>query len=131
MSNANDPELEAIFWRDEILQVMFWLRGEQLRESITAPDLEVFLNASAHDIHFHLERVAEEGYLASQPDALGFWQNTRYSLTELGVKEGGRRFKDEFSDMQKAAHGECGPDCVHCKDGNFELCKAHQHNHEH
>ncbi len=130
MGDNDNKDLDAIFWRDEILQVMYWLRGEELREVVTAPDLEVFLSASASDIHFHLERAVEEGYVERHPDGMGLWQNTRYALAERGVKEGGRRFRDEFNDMQKGGHGECGPDCVHCKDGNYHLCAAHQ-KHEH
>ena len=127
---GGNSELDAIFWRDELLQVMYWLRGEDLREAVSAPDLEVFLSAPAADIHVHLERAVGEGYLTSLPDSAGLWRNTRYSLTERGVKEGGRRFRDEFYEMQKGGHGECGPECTHCKDGNYHLCAAHQ-NHAH
>ena len=36
----------------------------------------------------------------------------RYALTEEGAREGGRRFADEFKDLTKPGHGECGdPDC--------------------
>jgi hypothetical protein len=36
---------------------------------------------------------------------------TRYSLSDLGRGEGGRRFADEFVGMQKVGHGECNADC--------------------
>ncbi len=32
-----------IYWRDEILQVMFWLTGEGFGQEFTADDLKKFL----------------------------------------------------------------------------------------
>ena len=55
MSKEHDAALNALFWRDEILQVMFWLKGEGLAEVVTAQELETFLNTDVKTIHFYLE----------------------------------------------------------------------------
>lgn len=119
--------LDALFWRDEILQVMFWLQGEGLAEIVSANDLQVFLNGDLKTIRFHLEQAANAGYLIRHPDAAGMLDAARYSLSELGFKEGGRRFKDEFADMQKSGHGECSADCVCHQTGDYANCPSHSH----
>ena len=43
-------------------------------------------------------------------------------MSELGVKEGGRRFADEFSGLQSTAHGDCGPECPTCKGVPRDAC---------
>lgn len=128
MDNLNQP-LDTLFWRDEILQVMFWLKGEGLADVVTAQDLESFLNTEAKTIYFYLEQFSEEGYLARHPDPAGMPTGTRYSLSELGRKEGGRRFQDEFAGMQKSGHGECSADCICHQTGDHANCPTHGHQH--
>ncbi len=106
-----DSALDAVFWRDELLQILFWFRGEGLSEAVTPRELVTFLDAGEAFVQRHLERLVEEGYVARQapasPDA-----PIRYLLTEWGVKEGGRRFADEFEGLTGQAHGECNnPNC--------------------
>ena len=133
MDNVNHSmdgqPLNALFWRDEILQVMFWLKGEGLAEVVTAQELETFLNTDAKTIHFYLAQFTEEGYFVRHPDPAGMPSDTRYSLSDLGRKEGGRRFQDEFADMQKSGHGECSADCSCHKTGDRSTCPTHGHQH--
>ncbi len=118
MMNTDDP-LDAIFWRDEILQILYWFRGEGLGETVTPRDLLSFLDADEALIQHHMERLVDEGYTV-QVDSMP----ARYRLTELGIKEGGRRFADEFAGLTKQAHGECNdPNCA-CKTHGPEACKA-------
>ena len=121
--------LEALFWRDEILQVMFWLQGEGLGDVVSAGDLQVFLDGDRETIQFYLEQAAGEGYLVRHPDAAGMLPETRYALSEAGRKEGGRRFADEFAGMQKSGHGECSADCVCHQTGNPADCPSHRPQH--
>ena len=123
---ADDQQsLNALFWRDEILQVMFWLRGEGLAETVTARELEVFLNQQADFLFYYLEQFTGEGYLVRYPDPAGMPDNTRYGLSDLGRREGGRRFQDEFADMQKSGHGECSADCACHQTGDHANCPSH------
>lgn len=103
--------LDELYWRDEILQVMYWYRGEGFGDIIAARDLMTFLPADETFLNSQLERLVGEGYLVRQDDAL----MSRYTFTPYGAREGARRFADEFAGLTGQAHGECGPDCPHCK----------------
>jgi hypothetical protein len=106
-----------LFWHEEILQVMFWLRGEGLGERVNWPLLERFLDVDASIGIRYVERLVDEGYLAEQDG----W----FVLTEKGAEEGKRIFGEEFADITRPAHGECGPDCwCHASTEEAEACLA-------
>ncbi len=111
--------LDALYWRDEILQILYWFRGEGLGEIIRPRDLLPFLDASEEASAGHLDRLVAEGY-AARLDG----EPARYQLSVLGVKEGGRRFADEFAGLTGQAHGECNnPDCA-CQTLGPEACES-------
>jgi hypothetical protein len=95
--------LRALYWRSEILQVMFWLRGEGLGETIDAPLLERFLGVQAQVGIGYLDRLVLDGYLELAPGG--------YVLSETGLAEGRTEFALSFSDLTRPAHGECSEDC--------------------
>jgi hypothetical protein len=112
-----DP-LDDIRLRDELLQILFWFRGEGLGDAVTPRDLTTFLGVDADPVQRRLERLVEEGYV--DPDPGG----ERYSLTAWGIKEGGRRFADEFAGLTGQAHGECNnPNCA-CQTEGPQACEA-------
>ncbi len=124
-----DNPLDAIYWRDEILQIIFWFRGEGLGEIVTARDLVTFLSVGEAFVQGQLERLAGEGYLTTgATDAIS--GPPCYQLTVWGVKEAGRRFADEFEGLTGQAHGECNnPNCS-CQTLGPEACAsrtAHTH----
>jgi hypothetical protein len=110
---AFDP-VAALRCRDDILQAMYWMRGEGFGEETDAGMLQSFLVVEEVLLREQLGILVEEGYL-EQSDG-------RYRLSTLGVKEGGRRFADEFSDLQSTAHGDCGPECPTCKGVARDAC---------
>jgi len=114
ITNEEEP---SIFWQDEILQVMYWMRGEGFGEKITVPQLKKFLDAPDETLVANLAELAKKKLVVF--DVADF-----YELTETGVKEGGRRFADEFDGMLKPGHYECNdPDCD-CNDPNSDAqCK--------
>jgi hypothetical protein len=114
ISNSEQPSL---FWQDEILQVMYWMRGEGFGEKITVAELKKFLDASDEILAANLSQLAKH-------DLVNFDFSDAYELTETGVKEGGRRFADEFDGMLKQGHYECNdPDCD-CNDPDSDAqCK--------
>jgi len=118
-------EQPSIFWQDEILQVMYWMRGEGFGEKITVAELKKFLDASDEILHANLSQLAKN-------NLVNFDLSDFYELTETGVKEGGRRFADEFDGMLKQGHYECNdPDCdCHDPDSNAE-CKHFSAPHVH
>ncbi len=110
----NDDPMAALRCRDDILQAMYWLRGEGFGEDADARSLASFLVLDEDLIREQLAVLAEDGYLEES--------GGRYRLSEVGVREGGRRFADEFADLQKTSHGECGPDCPVCKGVPRDAC---------
>jgi len=98
--------LQAMYWRSEILQVMVWMRGEGFGEEVDTKILQRFLGVDADTGLEHLDGMVVDGYVVRVGD--------RYRLSELGQKEGALDFISSFEELQRTAHGECGPDCPHC-----------------
>jgi hypothetical protein len=97
------PALRAMFWRSEILQVMYWLRGEGLGDVVDPPLLERFLGVDASVGVRYLEQLVQDGYL--EPVRGG------YAMSESGLAEGRTEFAMSFADMTRPTHGECSADC--------------------
>ena len=111
------PDLAA---QDEVLQVMYWLRGEALASDVAAADLVRFTTTSEGVIASVLQRLLELGLVTRMHGDVGL----RFALTADGVREGGRRFADEFAGLTKPGHGECGdPDCDCQRTGSPEDCR--------
>lgn len=102
--------LDALFWRDEILQALYWLTGEGLADAVDAERLAELIVAEPSVVRAELERLTTDGYL-EHTAAAAAGAPPRYRLTDLGHREGGRRFRDEFDGLTRQAHGECGPGC--------------------
>lgn len=105
---------------DELLQVMYWLRGEGLAADVTTRDVERFTGTSGAALERAFTRLIERGFVAVVPgDAV-----SRFALTADGIREGGRRFADEFADLTRPGHGECNdPDCDCKRTGHVEDCR--------
>jgi hypothetical protein len=95
--------LRALYWRSEILQVMYWLRGEGLGDVVDAPLLERFLGVDAAVGVGYLDRLVADGYLDAVPGG--------YELSRAGLEEGRTEFALSFADLTRPAHGECSADC--------------------
>ena len=95
--------LRALYWRSEILQVMYWLRGEGLGEVVDPPLLERFLGVEAELGVGYLDRLVSDGYLDRAPGG--------YVLSETGLTEGKTEFALSFADLTRPTHGECSADC--------------------
>jgi hypothetical protein len=93
-SRAGDG-LDALRCRDDILQAMFWMRGEGFGEATDARGLSRLISADEDFVAAQLEVLAGDGHL--EPDG------DRYRLSPSGQHEGGRRFADEFAGSP--AHG--------------------------
>ncbi len=111
-----DP-LENLKRRDEILQIMFWLHGEGLGPDVAPGDILRFVDDSAA-VETTLAQLVEDGYAEPLQDAR---HAVRYRLTALGLREGRRRFLDEFEPyLARQAHGECGAADCDCHQGGAE-----------
>lgn len=112
--NGYHDKMTALQCRDDTLQVMYWMRGEGLGEEVNEVQLSSFLAVERDFLREQLGILVDQGFVAESAGG--------YSLTEHGLREGGRRFHDEFNDLQKTAHGECGPDCPYCQGIRGEDC---------
>lgn len=98
---GSTPELAGL---DEVLQLLFWLHGEHLAQDAGVADLAQWLARSPEEIQRLLDRLVDTGEALRSSD--------RYALSERGLREGGRRFADEFSGLTAQGHAECNdPDC--------------------
>ena len=105
-----DSPLRSLFWKDEILQVLYWMHGEGIGSEVSLPQMLPFLNTSYRNLEYHLNKITVEGLLVGEKKEGIIY----YKLSESGKKQGGRQFAEAFQGMQKAGHGECGPDCEFC-----------------
>lgn len=98
------PAMEYLYWRDEILQVMYWMLGEGLGTEVGPAQIKPFLGGDEPFLELVMRQMASEGFV----EAAG---GTLYRLSELGKDAGKRSFAMEFEGLLGQAHGECGPDC--------------------
>lgn len=105
---AGASALTDLYWRDEILQALFWMRGEGLASESNPTVLARFLATDVATLADQMGRLVDEGYLEVRG-------TEAYALTHLGLKEGGRSFHDEFAELTRPSHGDCGPSCW-CRD---------------
>ncbi|CAN5530863.1 hypothetical protein BH18ACI1_BH18ACI1_20080 [soil metagenome] len=107
-----------LYWRDEILQVLYWMTNEGFGQEFAASDLQKFLATEETAITENLKQMVSGGFLERA-------DGNKFKLTAFGKSEGGRRFADEFEEMMKPGHYECAdPDCdCHDPDSAGEPCK--------
>src|SRR5919197_445432 len=92
-SQIRNPQsaIRNVRWRDEILQLMYWMTGEGFGREFAVADLQKFLPAEDIMLTENLEAMAG--------DRLVERVGGKYALTAAGRREGGRRFADEFEEM--------------------------------
>ena len=120
--NNERAALDALFWKEEILQILYWMEGEELAEAVPFNKLLALLNTNSDNLLMHLIKNEEAGFIIRKTNDLN--ETGTVSLTDKGKKEAGLIFRNAFEGMQKAGHGECGPDCEFCyQDGEkLENC---------
>ncbi len=105
--------------RDEVLQVMYWMLGENIAHEVDAQYVARFLDQPGAEITEALAVLSRERLLLHGATA------ERFRLSEDGIREGGRRFADEFRDLTKQAHGGCAPGCwCHTAEGEGKECPS-------
>src|SRR5688500_1677002 len=130
MHPPKSEALRALYWRSEILQVMFWLKREGFGDQVDATLLERLLEVDSHIGFQYLDRLVTEGYVDRLSD--------RYGLSDAGAREGGLEFAASFEELMKPSHGECSADCwCHISPDEAEACardramKEELHDHQH
>lgn len=95
--------LQDLYWRSEILRVVYWLRGEGYGDLVDVGLIEQFLGVDAATGMTFLDCLVDEGLLVRD----GNW----YALSARGWRKGEEEFATAFSDMLRPTHGECSPEC--------------------
>ena len=115
--------LAALYWRSEILQVMYWLGGEGFGDVVDPGLIERFLGVDARIGVPKYKLLVDEQYLVRD----GEW----YALSDFGREHGAREFADSFADLTKPTHGECSDDCwCHASVDEAEACVARRLQHD-
>jgi DNA-binding IclR family transcriptional regulator len=104
LSGPEGGAVAEIARRDEVLELLFWMRGQGFGEALSAKDLAGFLAYPEPEIEATLETLASVGAVERRKEGL-------YALTEAGLPEARRRFVDAFREMLAEGHGECGFSC--------------------
>jgi len=123
MDPIEKSPLRALFWKDEILQILYWMDGEGFGKEVIVAQVLALLNTNKENLLYHLQKMVDDHVLSSKNDTIT--ESAVVSLSTDSKKEAGKRFAEAFQGYQKAGHGECGPDCEFCygKDGvKLENC---------
>ncbi|MDQ6776909.1 MAG: hypothetical protein M3071_12000 [Actinomycetota bacterium] len=110
-------ELEVLRIRDEVLQVMYWMRSEGIADAPSAQELARFLAVPQEILSTYLGRFVEDGYLQLAGEA--------YRLSPQGEETGKRTFAEEFADLTRPTHGECDADCW-CHESAEDAARCHE-----
>ncbi len=105
--NAHPPDgaaVREIARRDEVLELLFWMRGQGFADQLSPRDLAGFLVYPETEIRATLQTLEAQASVEQRPGG-------RYALTESGLPEARRRFVDDFREMLAEGHGECGFSC--------------------
>jgi hypothetical protein len=109
--------LRALYWRSEILQLLYWLRGEGLGDLVDPPLLERFLGVDAATGLRYLDRLTDDGYL----DRDGDW----FALSAHGLQQGTLEFAATFGELNRPVGGDCSADCwCHVSGEEAAACAA-------
>lgn len=107
VSEFESESLQALFWRDEIPEAMYWLCNEGLGENVDPELLDRFLWVDTEVDAQRLDSLVATGLLRRTPEG-------RYQLTEAGRSHGAALFADDFPETEAApldsacACGCCG-----------------------
>lgn len=112
MEEIEKSSLRSLFWKDEILQVLYWMNGEGLGTKVKITQVLALVNTHEANLLYQISKLVDDGVLIAHSPEID--RNTEIQLAIEASKEAGRRFADAFQGYQKAGHGECGPDCEFC-----------------
>lgn len=97
------PVLRDVYWREEILELALWRRGEGFDETLDAAVVAAWLGLDRGQADAHLDRLVTQGYLRRAPDG-------RCGLARRGEEEG-RRLLQGVRAVPLPTFGGCGPAC--------------------
>jgi len=100
------PKSEALrnlYWRSEILRVMYWLRGEGLGDVVDVAMVRRYLDIGADECLAQFGGLVDEGTVVAD----GTW----YAIAAGGLADGEVEYATLFADMARPEHGPCSDEC--------------------
>jgi hypothetical protein len=118
---VSDPRQSPIGRRDELLELLYWLEGEQITNAATIAAMARFLVAPEDEVAATMRELLARGDVERAGDA-------EFRLTASGRQEAKRRFAETFAGMTDQGHGECNdPTCdCHTNPNGAAECHAHR-----
>jgi len=92
-----------MYWRGEILAVMYWLRGEGLSDLVDVPMIRRYLDIGDDECRTQLAGLLEEGSVVAD----GPW----FAISPEGLADGEVEFATLFADMARPTQGPCSDEC--------------------
>jgi len=95
--------LRNLYWRSEILGVMYWLRGEGLGDLVDVAMICRYLDIGDDECRNQFAGLVEEGAVVTD----GPW----FAISPEGLAEGEVEYATLFADLARPAPGQCSDEC--------------------
>ena len=108
-SAPKSQQLRVLFWRSEILRVVYWLHGEGLGDIVDLDLIRTYLGADElgvdvrENLSTYLDMLVTEGSLVRDGD----W----YALSGRAMAEGEAELATAFTDLVRPVLSECNEEC--------------------
>jgi len=108
--------LRVLYWRSEILGVVYWLYGEGLGDVVDIDLIRQYLDVDAHEnLSEYLDLLVADGSLVRD----GEW----YALSARGLADGEAQMATAFTDLIRPVQNECEGECwCHMSEAEAEAC---------
>ncbi len=116
---ASAPKSEALrvlYWRSEILGVVYWLYGEGLGDLVDIDLIRQYLEADPREnLAYYVDLLVQDGSLVRD----GEW----YALSARSLAEGEAQLATAFSDLIHPVSNDCDDECwCHTSPAEAEAC---------
>lgn len=103
-SAPKSAALRTLYWRSEILRVVYWLYGEGLGDIVDIDLIREYLDPDAgENLAVYLDQLVEDGSLVAEGD----W----YALSARAMADGEAPLATAFTDLVHPVASECDGDC--------------------
>jgi len=113
-SAPKSEQLRVLFWRSEILRVVYWLHGEGLGDIVDLDLIRTYLGVEGRgvddlgvdlreNLSTYLEMLVADGSLVRDGD----W----YALSARAMAEGEAELATAFTDLVRPVLNECNDEC--------------------
>ena len=103
-SAPKSEALRVLYWRSEILGVVYWLYGEGLGDIVDIELIRQYLGVDAREnLAEYLDQLVTDGSLVRDGD----W----YALSDRAMAEGQAQLATAFTDEVHPVPSECNDEC--------------------